>query len=65
MRYCRRSQEDGVLQDARGNRGLVFQDKVGSLLWKVLMDCWGRGMLGLVSRLFMRRWKRCSGQWNV
>ena len=26
---------------------------------------WGRGMLGLVFRLFIRRWKRYSGQWNA
>ena len=33
------TQDDGVLQMARGKRALFFQDKVGSVLWKVSMDC--------------------------
>ena len=30
---------NGVLQMVRGKRVLFFQDKVGSVLWKVSMDC--------------------------
>ena len=56
---------DGVVQMVLGKRVISFPDKNGLVRYQVLMVYWGRGMFGLSSLLFMRRWKRYYGQWNV